>query len=422
MRKTVNVSRTLVGMVAAVVVVLQCCLQTYFVSLVDSHIDQHLTFPNPRNVEGYLRLIGETRRQSTTIETEIDSLHHVVVDSTTDMERNNNSNSSNFDDGDDAWIDTLEMGPFVGFGSINLVTHVLENGVDRGNLLKITGDHPDERWRNENLLDYSNADIDTHSILEPHISSIPRILKFQRRLANPFQSGRLTFHASMSEYDQKWLLRCDYISLILIQQSKPHPTLGDPTTILNHHQCLDIPSPPMARCFWRQLFETVQRSHELGIMNRDLNEKNILVSGGAVVLFDWNLSKRYTPDDHETNRVWNIRLYTPPTTTNNEKEDHYWIPPENRVKDNDNVFHNVHGYDVWCIGAMIRGMLECGQGGGAAGESEYLLLQNLYETMMVMDPVERPTLRQLLNDHNYFQPRSEGDREPESYVNCKLTW
>jgi hypothetical protein len=414
MRKIVNVSRTLVGM-GIVAVVFQCSFQTYFVSILDSHID-HLKLSNPRNVAGYLRFIREPR-QRTTNATEIDSFHP-VVDSTTEMESNSNNNNIDDHDGDDSWIDTIEMGPFVGFGSINLVTHVLENGVDRGNLLKITGDHPDERWRNENLLDYSNADIDTHRILETHISTLPRILKFQRRLANPFQSGRLTFHDSMTEHDRKWLLRCEYLSLILIEQSKPHPELGDPTTILNDQQCLDIP-PPMARCFWHQLFETVQRSHELGIMNRDLNENNVLVSGGAVVLFDWNLSKRYISDQEATqNRVWNIRLYTP----TNKNEDNYWIPPENRVQDNDNTFHNVHGYDVWCIGAMIRGMLECGRGGGAVGESEYVLLQNLYETMMAMNPVERPTLRQLLNDHDYFQQRSEDDREAERTVNCKLSW
>jgi hypothetical protein len=64
-------------------------------------------------------------------------------------------------------------------------------------------------------------------------------------------------------------------------------------------------------------------------------------------------------------------------------------------------------------------MLECGRGGGAAGESEYVLLQNAYEKMTTMDPVKRPTLRQLLNDHNYFQPRSEDDGEAESTVSYR---
>ena len=300
-----------------------------------------------------------------------------------------------------SWIDKISLGKILGYGVLSMTFEaIFDEATEKQYVVKISGDN---MYTGDLQIRYVANEIEVIKRLSPH-PSIPEILHCTGgSIPNPFSSKRLDFWPGASKKDKEWILDCTNITVIVEERFFP--------TIKHQESKTKLIVPPnKIRCFFRRLFEILNYAHEHNVMQRDINLINLLIQDGDLKMYDWNEAIIFNPEKLQL--VFERKLLLP------RKPPFENTPPENRYKSQHSVFVNVHGYDVWVVGNMIRHYVEDQQeeqdDDKRISDSDRRLLEDLASKMMIDDPEQRPTLKWLLDNHEYFAIEKDDD--------CKLSW
>lgn len=310
-----------------------------------------------------------------------------------------NGHRFQFDDGENiSWLNHIRLGNWLGSGKFSdTFAAIFDQPMDKEYIIKFSGSYK---------LDNSFADTAAHAVdvvarLSPH-PNIPQTLYFARNISNPFRTGQFALptgtvdrHNSTGseELHTERLHRSPHVSVIVSERVRQtHKHLS--------HSRLDVPSEQV-RCFWRRFFETLDYAHSKKVIMTDTKLWNVMLQDGEMKFFDWNMAMIYeTSEDRHERHAMNT---TKPYVTCSQGKSR-----------NCNA---VHHYDVHRLSKRIDEFLAAdkrkGQRDGSnlvsRGDRDYL--KDLSDVMAAENP---PTMRWLLDHHNYFLA--------EDSDSCTLKW
>ena len=154
-------------------------------------------------------------------------------------------------------------------------------------IIRIAGNYHDGVTNDRKLVKSERA-WNISKRLSPH-PSIPATMHYVKQTSNPLNDGRLQF---VDDSKWKWakkhmdgrLFKATNVSIDVTERVRPSVKHCEGV-----HGLLTVP-PPMVRCFWRQLFETMSYVHSKGVSIRDTKLWNFMIrEPGKIVLFDFNL-------------------------------------------------------------------------------------------------------------------------------------
>lgn len=322
----------------------------------------------------------------------IERFEELLVDS--------NNNTVNAAQTHSHWLETIRLGKYLGRGVATVTFEVaqlppealLPDGANASKpfVIKFMGDHDQFGKPTPKFSEHSAHANEVSSRLAPH-PSIPQTILFESSVSNPFRGG--IFPLPDKNRLQEQLLRCDNFSISVTERAiATHDHL-------NRKDALRLPTRRLEKCFWRRLFEILDYAHSRNITWIDTKLWNVLLQDGEIIVFDWHMGEFVVDDGN--------------LTTANASSQQKKLPFGHTTLD---VGEKVHDHDVYKLGKRV---LEYVRSIPAADwekvENGGTMEKQLLDLGSRMQKDHPPTLRWLLDNHDYFQDVKRSE-------NCSLTW
>jgi serine/threonine protein kinase len=331
---------------------------------------------------------------------------HLVQAHPADLASNLFYNSHRFLlDGEESisWLNHIRLGDWLGSGKFSdTFAAIFDKPMDKEYIIKFSGSYKLENY----FADAAAHAVDVVARLTPH-PNIPQTLYFARNVSNPFRTGQFALPTGTVDRHNSTgsatlhtdrLRRSPHVSVTVserVRQTHKH---------LTDHR-LDIPSEKV-RCFWRRLFETLDYAHSKKVIMTDTKLWNVMLQDGEMKFFDWNMAMIYEPsrDRHERHPMNTTKAYG-----------------RCYQGESSSSCNEVHHYDVYKSSKRIDEFLVVDKrkrNRNLERDRSKIISRRdrdyLKDLRDVMDDDNPPTMRWLLDHHNYFFA--------EDSDSCTLKW
>ncbi|GFH53395.1 predicted protein [Chaetoceros tenuissimus] len=343
------------------------------------------------------------------------------IDMNTSGGKNHDGSNRNKSDGrtmlqndpnDISWMDHVQLGEWIGSGgwsdAFEAIIDNEYNPTNKSYIIKFTGD-----TEADGDVDYAKSAITAVEALKrlsPH-PSIPENLFFVPSTPNPFfnryqlpkQPMSVDESTGTKEMQGNKILNSTNMAIQVCER----------VTRTHNHKYGKMPGGKM-RCFLHRLFDFLDYAHSKNIMIIDIALQNMILQDGVLKFIDWSDAAIFEGRNERKRRLSkNITLP-------------YAICSAGQCTDGvKRDYDNVHEHDVSSLGPRISRMLEDYDDIDAGYDEEQKFYKkhgkyfinhrdrHLIQNMTNMMSEERPTLRWLLDNHDYFS---------EDTSNCTLVW
>ncbi|GFH53392.1 predicted protein [Chaetoceros tenuissimus] len=316
------------------------------------------------------------------------------------------------DPNDISWMDHVQLGEWIGSGgwsdAFEAIIDNEYNPTNKSYIIKFTGDT--EADGDVNYAKSAITAVEALKRLSPH-PSIPENLFFVPSTPNPF-FNRYQLPKQPMSVDESTGTK-EMQGNKILNSTNMAIQVCEKVTRTHVHMHAKMPGGKM-RCFLSRLFDFLDYAHSKNIMIIDTVLYNVILQDGVMKFIDWSDAAIFEGRNERTRRMSkNITLP-------------YAICSAGQCTDGvKRDYDCVHEHDVSSLGPRISRMLIYYNFTDAGYDEEQKFYEkhgkyfinhqdrHLIQNMTTIMSEKRPTLRWLLDNHDYFS---------EDSSNCTLVW
>jgi len=308
-----------------------------------------------------------------------------------------------------SWLRKIKLGKWLGSGAYSdtFSASFSDRPTEFDYIIKFSGNYEVSFKKHSqfNFAEVAANSVDVLNRLSPH-PDIPKTIYFASNITNPFRTGHFSLPdkneggknsttTAVNKLNHKRIGTAPRVSVIVSERVfQTHRHMNDKRELI-------VP-PHLVRCFWRRFFEMLDYAHNKRVILTDTKLWNVMLQDGDIKFFDWNEGKIF--ESVEERRVRKkLNLARPAYKL--------W------KQGSDFDAGAVHHWDTHKMAKRLSEFLDDDKRKRikndpiAITREDRDMLKDLRDVMQEEDP---PTLRWLLDNHEYFT-------EEES-SSCTLKW